>query len=268
MHIIRKLGWRPFGLAVPAFAFLLVVFGIPVARLFLTSLNGPAFSLINYYAFFGQPANVRLLLQTIEVSAVVTAICVIIGYPTAYLIVAASKPVRITLIVLVVLPYLTSGLARTYAWIVILGDRGLINKLLIELGLISSPLDLIYNRTAVYIGMVHVILPTVILPMVSVMLGIDKSLMAAARSMGARPLTAFWRVFMPLSLPGVRSGALLAFVFCLGFMLSQRLSGIARRYAVDVYRFASRYFVQSGPYRCRRLHTSGNHGRRTFVIWT
>lgn len=217
MQILRKLGSTPFGLALPAFAILMVVFGIPVVRLFLTSLNAPAFSLINYEAFFGQPANVRVLLQTIEISAVVTAICVIIGYPTAYLMVAASKPIRTTLIVLVVLPYLTSGLARTYAWIAILGDHGLINNLLLELGIISNPLNLIYNRTAVYIGMVHVILPTVILPMVSVMLGIDKSLMAAARSMGARPLVAFWRVFLPLSLPGMRSGSLLAFVFCLGF---------------------------------------------------
>ncbi|ESX22560.1 ABC transporter permease [Mesorhizobium sp. LSHC440B00] len=217
MQIFRKLGLTSLGLALPALVILLVVFGVPVVRIFLTSLNAPAFSLVNYYVFFGQPANVRVLLQTIEVSAVVTGICVIIGYPTAYLMVAASKPIRITLTVLVVLPYLTSGLARTYAWIVILGDHGLINNLFLSLGLIAHPLNLIYNRTAVYIGMVHVILPTVILPMVSVMLGIDKSLMAAARSMGARPMAAFSRVFLPLSLPGVRSGSLLAFVFCLGF---------------------------------------------------
>jgi len=217
MQIFRKLGWTSFGLAVPALVILLVVFGVPVVRLFLISLNAPDFSLTNYQVFFSQPANVRVLLQTIEISAVVTGICVIIGYPAAYLIVAASKPIRITLIVLVVLPYLTSGLARTYAWIVILGDRGLINNLLLSLGLISNPIELIYNRAAVYVGMVHIILPTVILPMVSVMLGIDKSLMAAARSMGARPMAAFWRVFLPLSLPGVRSGSLLAFVFCLGF---------------------------------------------------
>ncbi|TIV12735.1 MAG: ABC transporter permease, partial [Mesorhizobium sp.] len=138
------------------------------------------------------------LLQTIEISIVATGICVIIGYPTAYLIVAAPKHLRVALVVLVIIPYLTSALARTYAWIVILGDRGLINHMLLDLGLISSPLPLIYNRTAVYIGMVHIMLPMMILPLVSVMMGIDKSLMAAARSMGARPLTAFWRVFFQL----------------------------------------------------------------------
>nr|WP_255647784.1 ABC transporter permease subunit [Ensifer sp. IC4062] len=121
--------------------------------------------------------------------------------------------------------YLTSLLARTYAWIVILGDRGLINNMLLDLGLISSPLELIYNRFAVYMGMVHVMLPMMILPLISVMMGIDKSLVAAARSMGARPSTAFWRVFLPLSLPGVRSGALLVFVICLGFYITPAALG-------------------------------------------
>ncbi|RVD67286.1 ABC transporter permease, partial [Mesorhizobium sp. M4A.F.Ca.ET.029.04.2.1] len=193
----------------PALAVLLVVFGIPIVQLFLTSFNAPAFSTGNYKAFFGQPANVRVLFQTIEISVVATAICLLIGYPTAYLIVAASKRLRMALIVLVLVPYLTSGLVVTYAWIVILGDGGLINNLLVDHGLISSPLPLIYNRMAVYIGMVHIMLPMMILPLVSAMMGIDKSLMAAARSMGARPATAFWRVFFPLSMPGVRSGCLL-----------------------------------------------------------
>ncbi|TIW92140.1 ABC transporter permease, partial [Mesorhizobium sp.] len=159
------------------------------------------------------------------ISIVATGICVIIGYPTAYLIVAAPKHLRVALVVLVIIPYLTSALARTYAWIVILGDRGLINHMLLDLGLISSPLPLIYNRTAVYIGMVHIMLPMMILPLVSVMMGIDKSLMAAARSMGARPLTAFWRVFFQLSMPGVRSGAVLVFVLCLGFYITPAALG-------------------------------------------
>ncbi|WP_026202445.1 ABC transporter permease subunit [Bradyrhizobium sp. WSM2793] len=225
METLLKLGRTPIGIIVPAFTILLVVFGIPIVLLFLTSLNAPAFSIFNYQAFLGQRANVRVLFQTIEVSVIATAICVIIGYPTAYLIAAASKRLRMTLIVLVIIPYLTSLLARTYAWIVILGDRGLINNLLLELELISSPLPLIYNRMAVYIGMVHIMLPMMILPLVSVMLGIDKSLTAAARSMGARPFAAFWRVFLPLSLPGVRSGSVLVFVLCLGFYITPAALG-------------------------------------------
>ncbi|WGR93404.1 ABC transporter permease subunit [Bradyrhizobium sp. ISRA443] len=210
----------PIWLTVPAFAILLIVFGIPIMRLFLSSLDAPAFSIANYQAFFAQRANVLVLLQTVKISAVATVICVIIGYPTAYLIVAVSKRLRVVLIVLILIPFLTSGLARTYAWVVILGSHGLINNLLLDLRLISSPLSLIYNRMAVYIGMVHIMLPVMILPLVSVMLGIDKSLMAAASSMGARPLSAFWRVFFPLSLPGVRSGSMLVFIFCLGFYIT------------------------------------------------
>lgn len=225
MKTFQKFGQMPIVLTVPALAILLVIFGIPILLLFLTSINAPDFSANNYYMFFGQPANVRVLFQTIEVSVVATLICLIVGYPTAYLIVTASKSVRITLIVLVLIPYLTSGLARTYAWIVILGDRGVINNLLLQLGLIHSPLQLIYNTTAVYLGMVHIMLPVMILPLVSAMMGIDRSLMAAARSMGARPLTAFWRVFFPLSLPGVRSGSLLVFVFCLGFYVTPAALG-------------------------------------------
>ncbi|WP_036259562.1 ABC transporter permease subunit [Mesorhizobium sp. WSM3224] len=225
MKIFQKLGQMPIGLTVPAFAILLIVFGMPIILLFLSSINAPAFSVTNYYKFFSQPANVRVLFQTIEVSVLATGMCLIVGYPTAYLIVTASKRVRLTLIALVIIPYLTSGLARTYAWIVILGDRGVINNLLLHLGVIHSPLPLIYNRTAVYIGMVHIMLPLMILPLVSAMMGIDRSLMAAARSMGARPLAAFWRVFFPLSLPGVRSGSLLVFVFCLGFYITPAALG-------------------------------------------
>lgn len=225
METLQKLGRIPLGLTMPAFVILLVVFGIPMVSLFLASLNAPAFSLANYEAFFRQAANVQVLFQTIEVSAVATAICVFIGYPTAYLIVAASKRVRLTLVVLVFIPYLTSLLVRTYAWVVILGDHGLINNLLLNLQLISSPLPLIYNRFAVYLGMVHIMLPLMVLPLVSVMLGIDRSLMASARSMGARPFVAFWRVFLPLSLPGVRSGSLLVFVLCLGFYITPAALG-------------------------------------------
>lgn len=225
MQILQKLVRTPIALTVPALTILLVVFGVPIVQLFLNSLNAPGFSVANYSAFFGQSANVRVLYQTIQISLVATAICLIIGYPTAYLIVTASKRVRMALIVLVVIPYLTSGLARTYAWIIILGDGGLINNLLLELGFISSPIPLIYNRMAVYIAMVHIMLPMMILPLVSVMMGIDRSLMAAARSMGARPFTAFWRVFFPLSLPGVRSGSLLVFVICLGFYITPAAVG-------------------------------------------
>ncbi|RUW65452.1 ABC transporter permease subunit, partial [Mesorhizobium sp. M4B.F.Ca.ET.049.02.1.2] len=225
MLTLQKLTRASVGLTLPAFCLLLLVFVIPIVQLFFNSVNAPAFSLVNYVTFFAHPANVRVLIQTLEVSIVATVICALIGYPTAYLITAASKQVRTVLVILVLIPYLTSSLARTYAWVMILGDRGLINNLLLDLGVITSPLPLIYNRMAMYIGMVHIMLPIMILPLVSVMLGIDKSQVAAARSMGARPLSAFWRVFFPLSLPGLRSGALLVFILSLGFYITPAALG-------------------------------------------
>ncbi|MCK1518799.1 ABC transporter permease subunit [Bradyrhizobium sp. 17] len=217
--------WTAVCLALPALAILFVVFGIPIALLFLTSLNAPAFSIANYQAFLGQPANVRVLFQTIEMSVVATSLCLLFGYPTAYVIAASPKRLRAALLVFVVIPYLTSLLVRTYAWIVILGDRGLINNALLKFGLISNPLPLLYSRSAVYIGMVHIMLPMMILPLVGVMVGIDRSLVAAARSMGAGPLAAFWRVFFPLTLPGLRSGTLLVFILCLGFYITPAALG-------------------------------------------
>ncbi|MBY2918414.1 ABC transporter permease subunit [Rhizobium leguminosarum] len=225
METLWNIRRAPLTLVAPALAILLIVFGVPTVQLFLESLNSPNFSLQNYRLFLGQYANVRILLQTLEISAIATAICLLIGYPTAYWIATASKRLRVILIVLVVLPYLTSDLARTYSWVVILGDSGLINSTLINLGLISSPLPLIYNRVAVYVGMVHIMLPMMILPIISVMMSIDKSLVAAAKSMGARPFTAFWRVYFPLSMPGVRSGTLLVFVICLGFYITPAALG-------------------------------------------
>ncbi|MEZ2146756.1 ABC transporter permease subunit [Bradyrhizobium sp. DN5] len=227
MKTLHKWARMPIGLTVPALAILLFAFGIPMLQLFFTSLNAPNLSVANYRDFFLHQSNVTVLLQTIEISVVATAICLVLGYPIAYLIVAAPKRLKVVLTVLVFIPWLTSGLVRTYAWTIILGDHGLINNLLLNTGLISSPLQLLYNRLAVYIGMVHIMLPMMILPLLSVMQGIDKSLLAAARSMGAQPLAAFWRVFFPLSLPGVRSGSLLVFVVCLGFYITpQALGGL------------------------------------------
>lgn len=225
MDPLYRLSRVPIMWSLPTFIISFGVFGVPILQLFLLSIHFPKVSFGSYQAFFAQRANVRVLYQTVEISVVATALCIVMGYPTAYLIAIASNRIRVFLIVLIPVSYLTGFLARTYDWIIILGDRGLINNMLLELGLISSPVDLIYNRLPVYIGMVHVMLPMMILPLISVMMGIDKSLMAAARSMGARPLTAFWRVFFPLSLPGLRSGSLLVFVICLGFYVTPAALG-------------------------------------------
>ena len=135
----------------------------------------------------------------------------VLGYPLAYLMTVVSGRVRTLLIVLVLVPFWTSVLVRTFAWMVILGKRGIINQLLIGWGIVDKPVALIYNMLGVQIGMVHVLLPFMVFPLLNVMTRIDASLVTAARSLGASPRQAFLRIFLPLSLPGVSAGCVLVF---------------------------------------------------------
>jgi putative spermidine/putrescine transport system permease protein len=219
-----QLIWRPGSLVVPALAFLAVFYLLPLAALALISVNAPAYSPANYVDFFQSPSNSRVLVRTLGVGVSVTVACVILGYPTAYALCRAGKYRRL-LLLLVIVPYLTSFLVRTYAWIVLLGRKGIINSVLLASGLIDRPLDLIYNSFAVHVGMVHVMLPLAILPMYSVMRGIDPQLLMAAKSLGSGPLRSHLRVFLPLTVPGVLSGALLVFLLCLGFYITPILLG-------------------------------------------
>jgi ABC-type spermidine/putrescine transport system permease subunit I len=136
-----------------------------------------------------------------------------------------SRRVRTLLIVLVLVPFWTSILVRTFAWMVILGRRGLVNQVLLDWGLIDRPLVLVYNMLGVQIGMVHVLLPFMVFPLLSVMARIDTALVAAARSLGASPPQAFRRIFFPLSLPGVAAGCALVFLLAVGFYITPALLG-------------------------------------------
>jgi putative spermidine/putrescine transport system permease protein len=211
-------------LVVPALLFLLVFFGYPLMRLVYLSVDGPHLTFRHYISFFTEGYG-SVLSRTISVSGVVTASCLVIGYPIAFVL-ATSSPKRRTLLLLAVLvPYLTSSLVRSYAWIVILDDKGVVNSLLRSVGFISAPLDLLYNYISVYIGMVQVLLPYMVLPLFATMSAIDKSSVLAAQSMGAGTLRTFLRVYLPLTLPGVRSGCLLVFLLALGFYITPAMLG-------------------------------------------
>ncbi len=166
----------------------------------------------HYRHFFSEATYSRVLLNTFKMSLSVTLICLILGYPVAYLLASLSSRVSNLLMIMVILPFFTAILVRTYAWMVILGRNGLINQLLIGWGVVASPLKLMHNLFGVYVGMVHILLPFMILPIYSVMIGIDKSLMKAAENLGASPARVFLHVFMPLSLSGVGGGCLLVFI--------------------------------------------------------
>ncbi|WP_262299248.1 ABC transporter permease [Microvirga sesbaniae] len=170
-------------------------------------------------------AHRLIMLRTLMVAAMVTVACAVIGFPYAMLAASLTGWKRSVLLLAVVLPLWTSLLVRTAAWFILLQNEGLINRALQAIGLIDSPLPLIFNRLGVVIAMTHVLLPFMVLPIYSVILGIPRNLMSAAQSMGAGPIRAFWRVLLPLSLPGLLSGSLLVFMVAIGYYITPALLG-------------------------------------------
>lgn len=172
-----------------------------------------------------QSANMTIMVRTLAISLLVTFLCIIIGLPYAMIMASVSKWKQQILLAAVLLPLWTSLLVRTSAWYVILQDSGLINTILIKLGIIDSPLHLLFNRSGVVIAMVHVLLPLMVLPIYGVLLSIPKNLMPAAASLGAHPVKAFLRILLPLSLRGVAAGGLLVFISAIGYYITPALIG-------------------------------------------
>jgi putative spermidine/putrescine transport system permease protein len=172
-----------------------------------------------------QAIYLDIFVRTFWMSLVITAICLVLAYPLAYLL--ATTPTRTSnlLMIMVLLPFWTSILVRVAAWIVLLQSGGLINSALMAMGVIDSPLQLVFNRTGVYVSMVHIMLPFMILPIYSVMKGISPSYMRAAISLGCHPFASFWRVYFPQTLAGVGAGCLLVFILSIGYYITPALLG-------------------------------------------
>ena len=209
----------------PAALFLTIIFAMPVGVMLLKSITDPTLGPQNFLKLIESSVYIGALSNTVIVSASVTALCVLLGYPMAYLMAHSSERIRRILIFIVLVPFWSSILVRTFAWMVLLQNKGLINSVLINIGIIDFPLRLIYNRTGVLIGMVHILLPFLILPLYSVLTRIDESYTSAASSLGASPVKNFLRVYLPLSLPGIASGAVLVFVMGLGYYITPALLG-------------------------------------------
>ncbi|MED5621234.1 ABC transporter permease [Ideonella sp. BN130291] len=175
------------------------------------------------------PADQRvfapILGRTFQISAVVTVVCLLLGYPLAYWLSTLSARQANVLMILVLVPFWTSILVRVAAWIVLLQSGGLVNGALQGLGLISQPLQLLFNRTGVVIAMVHILLPFMILPLYSVMKSVPGTYLRAAVSLGSPPLAAFFRVYVPQTYPGIGAGALLVFILSIGYYVTPALLG-------------------------------------------
>ncbi len=216
----------PWLLLAPAAALLVVFFGYPLFEVLKRSVTEPEFGLANYRAFFADPVGIRVLVRTVTTAGVVTAVTLLLGYPYAYLMSSVGRRARMLMLTVALLPFWTSLMVRTYAWIILLQDNGVVNDALGVIGL--GPYRLIGNASGVTIGMTQILLPFMVLPLYATMQGIDRRLLQAAEIMGAPPWRAFLRVFVPLSLPGVVAGSMLVFILALGFYVTPALLGSPR----------------------------------------
>ncbi|MGM0701368.1 MAG: ABC transporter permease [Pseudomonadota bacterium] len=163
--------------------------------------------------------------RTMVIAGGVTLICLALGFPLAYLLATLPAKTSNLLMIFVLLPFWTSLLVRTAAWIILLQSNGLANQTLMTLGLVDSPLQLVFNRTGVFFAMVHILLPFMVLPLYSVMKGISPSYQRAAVSLGAHPFAAFWQVYVPQTVSGVAAGTILVFIMALGYYITPALVG-------------------------------------------
>jgi len=223
---LRFLGkYKAVLLILPAILLLLFFFVYPLFEVLSTSLFDPAFTTEHVEHFIDKSVYLKVFYRTLKVSFVVTLSCFLVGYPAAYFLTRVRPKTRIYLIFLILLPFWTSLLIRTYSWIAVLGSQGVVNGILVQTGIIDEPVRMLYTTGAVYLAMTQILLPIMILTCYSVMVDIDKDLIRAARVLGASPFRAFLRVFFPLSLNGATTGAIIIFILSMGFFVTPALVG-------------------------------------------
>lgn len=221
----RRRDWRSFRLLAPALLLLVIFFLLPVLSLLLHSILEPTLGLQNYTQLLGSTTYLRVFGNTFLVATVVTVATVAIGFPTAWLLAIAPRKVSSLLFSILLLSMWTNLLARTFAWMVLLQATGPINRTLTALGLIHEPLALVNNLIGVTIGMTYIMLPFLVMPLHATLRSIDPSTLRAAAVCGASRWQAFWRVLVPLAMPGIASGALMVFVMALGYFVTPALLG-------------------------------------------
>ena len=210
-------------LALPASLALLFFFILPMVYILIRTLteNGTA----DFTEFFTDPFYLDILWTTIRVSLVSTAVSLLLGYPTAYYMARTTSRLKQAMVIVILFPFLVSAVVRSYGWMVILGTNGLLNQLLLGLGLISEPLKLLNTEAAVIIGMIHLLIPYMILSLVGVLQSIDPNVEYAAYSLGASPMTTFRKVVFPPSTPGIISGCVLVFTMSMTSYVTPKLLG-------------------------------------------
>ena len=219
-----------FGFIAPLLVLMVVAFNAPIVYMLGLAFweKGRGFTLEHYEGLAETPVYLRVLGNTMRIALIATLANVFIGYPLAHWMRSLGSRARMIAIALVVLPFWVSILVLTYAWIVVLGNGGLVNRFLLWTGLTDAPVSFLYNELGVTIGMANVLLPFLVLPLFAAMIRIDDRLLQAAASLGAPPRTIFWKVYFPLTLPALAAGALLVFILCLGFYVTPAVLGGGR----------------------------------------
>jgi putative spermidine/putrescine transport system permease protein len=239
-------------LALPLAAFMIAFFVAPLCVLIAMSLHGDgdrgSWSLLQYTKFLGDTFNLRVLAETIWLGAKATLVCLFFGYPLAWLAARASPRVRSMLLFLIVLPILTSVVVRTFSWIVILGKQGVLNKALLAVGLIDEPLKLLFSETGVVMVLAQVQLPLIVLPLLTTLSRIDPNLASASAALGAGEWRTFWKVTLPLSVPGMIAGCILAFAACVTAFVTQTLIGGARLLYMPLFIYQQAVGANNWPF--------------------
>jgi putative spermidine/putrescine transport system permease protein len=219
----KKISWSSWPLLAPALALLAGILLVPLADTLIRSVSTPGWTLENYGALFTDGVTLTVLGRTAMTAATVTAAALLIGYPYAYLMTRVSPRARGILLVIVLIPFWTSVMARNFAWIIILQDGGPVQSVFAFFG--ADDVVLYGSTAGVTIAMTQVMLPFMVLPLFSTLGSIDRRLLLAARGLGSSPTAAFWKVFWPLSRGGVMAGVILVFTLSLGFYVTPALLG-------------------------------------------
>ncbi len=225
LKLWRRPGFRYFLLLIPAIGALILFFAYPISSILFKSFFDPKFTLKYYVYFFTHPLYMRVMWITFKLSFLSTLSALVIGYILAYVLRRAKPGVRNIFLMAILLTFMISLLVRNYAWIIVLQRTGVVNNTLEYLGIIHHPIRLLHTEFAVIVGMTHIFVPYIALPIYGVMLGEDLNLEKAAQSLGATRWQTFWKISFPLSLPGIGAGALLVFIMALGYFITPALLG-------------------------------------------
>ncbi len=240
------------GLAAPLALFFLVFFVAPLVQLFVLSLHndtaGVVWGIGQYVHFLTDPFSLSVLGSTLLLGAEVTALCLVLGFPIAWLYHRVGSRAQTIIILIVLLPLLTSVVVRTFAWIVILGRQGIINSTLLSIGAVDTPIRLLYTQVGVVLALAQVQMPLMTLPLITALGRIDMNLEDASCSLGAGSWRTFWRVVLPLALPGVIAGCTLTYAAAITAFITQSLIGGGQMLFMPMYLYQQASTLQNWPF--------------------